>query len=347
MPLENNDIPFWARDDEMTSVENQPPTEIQTIKFKTQKQIQIVNKQAQIIQALKSNADILIAHYRKTQSILSWLAEEYGTRSCLYTSIEAISITSLSLCLSTFGPIGMMIGSITCTIYYIASILLSNHYWITTQNEKFLHTNIQLMEKDLKTSVEQLQAIETKLNEAVGALNEQHDRIFTKAILLANNIDQLAEQIKVFELDTRTLINTHLSIMEKIPDIVNNLKQTIEAIQEKNQELTNQTNNLNIINNNLTNTNLAASQTSKQLTQAAAIFEQEVEQLATIVDSVKKLHGLFENKTIENDLTNSKLLDAQQELEKHIQEKEARIKRYEDLISRASRSLQPSNRMHI
>ena len=348
MPIENNDIPFWARDEDyMNEIDNQSPPPLQNIRLTTENQILIVNQQSQIIQALQSNADILIAHYRKTQSMLSWLAEEYGKRSWLYTALESISITSISLFLSTFGPIAMMIGSIACTIYYISSILLSNHYWITTQNEKFLQTNIQLMEKDLKTSVTQLQIIETKLNDAVSALKDQHNILFTKAILLANNIDQLAEQVKVFEKETHTLMLSHLAIMEQIPNIVNNLKQTIDSIQENNQDLTNQTNNLNTINNNLATTTLEIDLKSKQLTHTATIFDQEIGQLATLIDSVKQLHCVLEKKPIENSLINQNLLDLRKELDQHIQEKETRLKKYEDLRARASKSLQQSHRMNL
>ena len=207
------------------------------------------------------------------------------------------------------------------------------------------------MEKDLKKSVEQLQVIETKLNDIVSSLNQQHNLISEQSTLFASNIEKLTEQVNVFERDTNTLTKTHLSIMEMVPEIVSSLKQTITEIQATSDNLINQSNQLNSINNNLANTNLEIEITSNQLKKVAGLFNTETEQLSTLINSVKQLHAVCEKITPEvndisyvkaPDLATQNLLSVQQELGNHMQEKEQRRKRHQELLYRTSQSLKYS-----
>ena len=352
MPVEQHSIPSWAREEDVINESHanldwvQDPIQTENFKLQTDQQSQRLQQQMKIIQALKSNSDLLIEHYRKTQSMLGWLADSYGKKSWTSTCIEAITITSIASCLTTIGQVGFIIGALSCSLYFISSMLLSNHYWITTKKEQLLRDNVQVMEQDLQKSVAQLQLIETKLNFVVESLNDQNLILTQQSTSFAQNIANLTEQVRVFEIETKKLTTQHLSIMEQVPEIISNLQQALHSIQETNERLATQSNQLNTINMQISDTNYKINTTSEQFTSVTGIFTNETEKLASLINSVQHLHDIMAKNTTNCNMT-SAVLSAQKELNSHMQEKDLRQQRHAELLSRASKSLKNSQNIMV
>jgi hypothetical protein len=307
MPKDNINVPDWVHEDNI---------EQQTIKIK---------QKIQIIQKLQSNADLLIKHYRENQSIIGWLAEKQNKQSWAYKCTEFVAVTAIALSISTIGQIGSLCGILLYSMYFTATILLSNHASTQTKEEQLLRADILALEQDLNNSIEKLRQLEQHLAEIIQELHHQHDVVSEQSNILALNIANLTQKINLFEHETQKLITTQLAITKQLPEIFGHMQTTLIAMQETNNNLFHESKQLSITNNEIQQTTLKLQEVTKIL------CNQSVEFSALLNSQSNQIP----------------LNKAQQQLEKHQQEKAIRFNKCENLLAKAAKKLTQKHNLQI
>ena len=290
------------------------------------------------IKPLQSSNDLLIQGYLAQKSYLDSVARWYGSKAWWQKLALGAGILGSAALIGLVVQVALSLTITALCLCALTHLILSNHYQVEQAKIKHFGEDISDLEKDLKEELENLSAIEDKLNQVLVCLSE-------KEVLLAENTKQFESTITLLQSQVSALNKSANQLSENKTQLEachGQLKQQFDFVEkellEAQQELKTKVSQLGALHQEVNTLKEQLSVQKDEFGEISRVYQQRIE-------SLEKVTTLFDEKIAQitgtNDESPEGLLAEHQEFAK---EGEEILEDFEKFLAESEKLSEAANR---
>lgn len=246
-------------------------------------------QQERTMDTLHSNLDLLMKRYNIEKSYFSTASDWYGELSWWIKLLLGLVFAGIGAGIGAIFNMPIVMCCVLAGLYLFTAFLFMNHYTLSEKRNKQLCEDIIEMEKSLAETIEHLSALEASLKKVMISLCKMNGQMTQDLKQLEEQLSDLNETLNTYSNIIQTLTEAKDLLVTSTSKINTDLAEANSSYHSCHNTLLQSSNLLNLVTNNIGETNSALLNGNRKLDTVSIQFHQHTEQLTHVTESMSKI----------------------------------------------------------